>query len=148
MPSALSAQEQEWITLQNQYDSYEKLACAIKLVCISVVAFMLLLHASSLLVAAIIAVFWLQEAVWKTFQGRIEARLLILEATFSSDGSFPQQDVSPMQFNLQWAATRPGILGLVAEYGKSALRPTVALHYVLLLLVVMAAYLQLFTASI
>ena len=148
MQPTLCALQQEWITLQNQYDSYEKFACVIKLVCISLVAVMLLRHASILLVAAIIFVLWLQEGIWKTFQARIEVRLLSIEQVLSKPEETQHTNQLAMQFNSSWLKTRPSALGLLKEYATSALRPTVALHYLLLIMIVIFAYLGMFAGSI
>ncbi|ABG38974.1 conserved hypothetical protein [Paraglaciecola sp. T6c] len=134
-----NAYQQEWITLQNQYDSYEKVAVAIKLVGTALVV-VLLLAATEILAVAIILLFWVQEAIWKTFQGRIETRLLETELMLAQDAELMLPDAAPMQFNRYWLSSRPGGMGLLVEYVKSALRPTVAMHYVLMLLVTLVFY--------
>ncbi|MEO5660759.1 MAG: hypothetical protein ABIQ90_13335, partial [Polaromonas sp.] len=37
------------------------------------------------------------------------------------------------QLHSEWLATRPGFAGLLAEYGRNMLRPTVAFPYVVLI---------------
>lgn len=135
-----NAYQQEWITLQNQYDSYEKVALAIKLVGTALVVAVLLLAATELFAVAIILLFWVQEAIWKTFQGRIETRLLETEYILAQEAELMRSDTAPMQFNRRWLSSRPGGVGLLVEYIKSALRPTVAMHYVLMLLVTLVFY--------
>ncbi|WP_166423470.1 hypothetical protein [Paraglaciecola sp. 20A4] len=148
MQPTLCALQQEWVTLQNQYDSYEKFACVIKLVCISLVATMLLLLAPNVFVAAFIFVLWLQEAIWKTFQARIEVRLLSIEKILSSPEEMAHANQIAMQFNSTWLETRPSMLGLLQEYATSALRPTVALHYLLLIVIVIFTDLAIFAQQI
>lgn len=135
-----NAYQQEWITLQNQYDSYEKVAVAIKLFGTALVVAVLLLAATKLLAVAIILLFWVQEAIWKTFQGRIETRLLETELMLAQDAELMLPDAAPMQFNRHWLSSRPGGAGLLVEYVKSALRPTVAMHYVLMFLITLVFY--------
>jgi hypothetical protein len=133
-----SALRQEWSVLQNQYDHYETFAAIIKLVCIALVVCIFCFSGVYLLSIAVVLLLWLQEAMWKTFQGRIEARLLVIETLLSQPSGTEQSDIA-MQFNRNWLAQRPSTLGLLLEYAKSALRPTVALYYILLLLVILTA---------
>ncbi|QHJ11903.1 hypothetical protein FX988_02139 [Paraglaciecola mesophila] len=137
-----SALRQEWVVLQNQYDYYEKFAAIIKLVCIALVVSIFCFSDAHLLSVAVVFLLWLQEAMWKTFQGRIETRLLVIESMLFQPSGNEQSDAA-MQFNRNWLAQRPSTVGLLIEYAKSALRPTVALHYVLLLLVILTACLTL-----
>ncbi|RVU31616.1 hypothetical protein [Neptunomonas marina] len=121
----------EWELLQTQVEDYEKHGLYIKLVATALVAIALLTAAgSSILMAAMIALLWLQEGIWKTFQSRLEARLLELEGMIAGD-----KPVAPCQLHNQWQATRPGLVGLVQEYVKQSLRPTVAYPYVALIAV-------------
>ncbi len=67
----------EWSLLQNQCDSYEKHGLLIKLVAIVLLGTTLLVRpGNEPAIAAVICVLWLQDAIWKTFQHRIETRLL------------------------------------------------------------------------
>lgn len=138
----VSALRQEWSLLQNQYDHYEKFAAIIKLVCIALAGAILCFSTAYLLSIAVVMLLWLQEAMWKTFQGRIEARLLVVETMLSQPSTTERSDAA-MQFNRNWLAQRPSTMGLLIEYAKSALRPTVALHYILLLLVILITFLTL-----
>ncbi|MFN3303907.1 MAG: hypothetical protein ACK44A_09325 [Roseateles sp.] len=63
----------------------------------------------------------------KTFQARLGERLLAVEAALKSGGGVA------MQLHSDWQASRPGGAALLLEYLKSALRPTVALPYPLLM---------------
>jgi hypothetical protein len=135
----LAILQNEWITLQTQYDSYEKCSLAIKLFSILVccmLVFALDAGIGSLLVAAIL---WLQDGIWKTFQHRIGQRLEVVEQAIQD---FPDHTSQMgMQFNLTWNQFRPGAIGLISEYIKQALKPTVAYpHVVLIALVVGQLY--------
>lgn len=123
---ALSA---EWQLLQNQFDSYEKHSLYIKLVALVLLTTGLYSSLSLWLLLPILAIVWLLDGIWKTFQARIEVRLLKVEQAIGESRS-----ITACQFNQEFLAQRPGMVGLVGEYIKSALRPTVAYPHALLLL--------------
>ena len=123
----MNALHQEWLALQGQHERYEALALGVKLVAFAATV----LVPDNTLALALLALLWLQEAVLKTFQGRLGDRLLVVEAGLKAgDGA------TAMQLHSDWLAARPRGLGLVVQYLKSALRPTVALPYPLLMLLV------------
>lgn len=121
---------QEWATLQNNHEAQERNALAIKLLAVLLVATSWVTGLELLLAASLVAVLWLQEAILKTWQGRLAERLLLIEAALERG---PQDAQAPFQLHQQWLAQRPHLTGLLAEYGRSALRPTVAYPYVVLL---------------
>ena len=123
----MSALHDEWPALQSQHERYEALALAVKLT--AFVATVVV--ADDALAVALLALLWLQEAVLKTFQGRLGDRLVAIEPALKSG-----LDVPPMQLHSDWLARRPRGVAMVAEYLKSALRPTVALPYPLLMALV------------
>lgn len=116
----------EWLALQAQHERYEALALGVKLTALGVVV--VVPHPT--LAVVLLALLWLQEAVLKTFQGRLGDRLLEVEAALkrgdAADGA--------MQLHTDWLATRPRGAGLLLQYLRSGLRPTVALPYPLLML--------------
>jgi len=126
--SEISAPGQEWITLQNNYEQYEKTALLIKLMAIvlCVIGFVLALH--EVVIALLLLVLWLQEGIFRTTQARLGVRILHLEQGLRTG------EVAAFQLHSEWLASRPGILGLLVEYGTSALRPTVAFPYAVLLI--------------
>ena len=121
----MNALQQEWLALQSQHERYEALALGVKLVAFAVVVVV----PDNTLAIALLALLWLQEAVLKTFQGRLGGRLLVVEAGLKSDTG-----VAAMQLHSDWLASRPRGAGLLLQYLRSALRPTVALPYPLLML--------------
>jgi hypothetical protein len=135
--------QSEWVTLQNQFDSYEKFSLAIKLFSIltcCILVFALNAGVWSLLVVAIL---WLQDAIWKTFQNRIGQRLEVVEQAIQDNPHHAPEHSSHMgmQFNIAWNQSRPRTIGLVSEYIKQALKPTVAYpHVVLIALVIGELY--------
>lgn len=121
----------EWTVLQNQYDSYEKYSLLIKLAAVLAVAGIYMMNASIVMMIAFTLVFWLQDAIWKTYRGRIETRLLSLEKALGVEHSSTAE--IPFQFNTAFQHQRPGVGGLLMEYMQQALRPTVAYPYALLI---------------
>ena len=122
---------QEWATLQNNHEAQERNALWLKLAAVLLVAGSWAMDWPPLLGGALVLVLWLQEAILKTWQHRLAERLLVIEAAFTRD---PQGAAAPFQLHSQWLAQRPGLAGLLAEYGRSALRPTVAYPYAVLCL--------------
>ena len=118
----------EWQTLQNQFDSYEKYSLLIKLVAIFTTAFALGFEFNLLVPVLMVGVFWLQDGIWKTFQGRFETRLLIVEAALAAN-----HNETGCQFNQQYQQIANSGIGLIKEYLKQCLRPTVMYPYVVLL---------------
>jgi hypothetical protein len=135
--------QSEWITLQNQFDSYEKCSLVIKLFNILVCCILVFVLDTKLWSLAVAAILWLQDGIWKTFQGRIGQRLEVVEQAIQDNPNRILDDTSHMgmQFNLAWNQLRPHAVGLVSEYIKQALKPTVAYpHVVLMALVIGELY--------
>jgi hypothetical protein len=126
----------EWCLLQNQFDSYEKHSLYIKLLSISVMLTAELLNKISIFIILILAVLWLQDAIWKTFQSRIEPRLLVLEKYIREGG-----DHDEFQFNSEYLNVRLTGLSLIYEYVRQSIRPTVAFPHVVLVLLSTFQYL-------
>lgn len=126
----------EWAILQNQFDSYEKYSLIIKLVAIIILAVSGILYHINAIVFFLLLVLWFQDAIWKTFQSRIEVRLLQLERGLSNgDGieSTEDQEINAYQYNLLYVKNRPKNSELIKEYLTQAVRPTVAFPHVVLL---------------
>jgi hypothetical protein len=149
--SQLSLLQNEWLTLQTQFDSYEKCSLAIKLFNVLLASLSLFVLHANIWALIICAVVWLQDGIWKTFQSRIAQRLEVVESAIkhcstehsSEDSSKQNVDSShlPMQFNSTWEESRPGAVGLVAEYIKNSIKPTVAFpHVILIALIIAQAY--------
>lgn len=124
---------QEWLALQNQYEQYEKGGLLLKLsaVLLCGLGFVLGLHET--VMAVLLLILWLQEGIFRTFQTRLGTRILRLEQALKQPET---SDVAAFQLHSEWLATRPGVLGLLVEYASSALRPTVAFPYAVLLLLI------------
>lgn len=121
----------EWNVLQTQSDSYEKHSLYIKLLAITLSAGAALLAQANLYIAIILAILWLQDAIWKTFQARISDRLIKVETALQD--TISANNLPPCQLNSEWLAQRSGFMGLIKEYLCQAARPTVAYPYILLI---------------
>ena len=121
----------EWILLQNQFDSYEKHSLLIKLLCVALYSY-LWLAGNLFLICLVVVVLWGLDAIWKTYQNRIEIRLLAVEQSLLNDSSAP---TAAFQFNSNYLRNRPSNIKLIREYLHQAARPTVVFPYLLLILV-------------
>jgi hypothetical protein len=126
---------QEWITLQNNHEHYERGALALKVTTVVFAFALLAVNLPALIVALVVLALWLQEGIYRTSQSRLGQRLQVLEGLIRS-----KEPGTPFQLHTQWQAARPGVGGLLREYVRNALRPTVAYPYVVLLLGLLALY--------
>ena len=126
---------QEWTTLQNNHEWHERSALLIKLAAVALCAGAWVAELRPWLPSALTVLLWLQEAILKTWQTRLADRLMAIEASFQRTTSGGD---APFQLHSQWQARRPGPAGLLADYSRSALRPTVAFPYAILLGLVVA----------
>ncbi|MCX7219405.1 MAG: hypothetical protein NTY70_10875 [Burkholderiales bacterium] len=124
---------QEWLLLQSQSEQLERSCLLIKLVCVLLLALGLMLTLNLYLAAALVCILWLQEAIVRTSQARLVARILQLEA-WLGDAALAHGQTQVFQLHTQWQQQRGGALGLILEYLKNAARPTVALPYLALLM--------------
>ena len=130
--------ESEWVTLQNQYDSYEKYSLVIKLINVLFCGVLLFALHAGLWTAVIMVILWLQDGIWKTFQNRIGQRLEVIEQALLQEQQNQKSEspVEGMQFNLAWAQSRPNAIGLVTEYVTQSCKPTIAYPHLLLIVLV------------
>ncbi|MFT5220197.1 MAG: hypothetical protein ACI822_003103 [Gammaproteobacteria bacterium] len=126
----------EWCLLQNQFDSYEKHSLYIKLLSVIVMLVALISNVISIFIVLLLIVIWLQDAIWKTFQSRIETRLLQIEKCIS-DAS----EGAAFQFNREYQSVRLSGLSLINEYFRQSIRPTVAFPHLVLSLILLVQYL-------
>lgn len=125
--------QQEWTTLQNNIEAYEHTALGLKLAAMAV----LLIPLPLPLQICLLLILWLQEGIFRTSQARLGERIVVIEQWLAAGGA---ETGKACQLHSQWLAQRPGMFGLLLEYARSALRPTVAFPYPLLL--VLAALLR------
>ena len=120
--------ESEWCLLQNQFESYEKHSLYIKLASILVLCFFELLSANAVSIFFILLVLWLQDSIWKTFQSRLEPRLLQLEKIIREESEGYE-----FQFNSEYQNAENSTGAKILEYVRQAIRPTIAFPHVALI---------------
>ena len=99
------------------------------------------LGSEAIFVGAMVTLLWVQEGIYRKFQARIGARILNVESP-GRDGGLHAGETPlagtpagpAFQLHSEWLATRQGVAGLLAEYARSACRPTVAFPYALIVL--------------
>lgn len=141
----LALLQSEWITLQTQFDSYEKCSLGIKLFSILTSCILVFALHAGLASLWVVVILWLQDAIWKTFQHRIGQRLEVVEQAIQdySIGAQEQESKLGMQFNQAWNRSRPKAMSLVIEYLKQSLKPTVAYpHVILIILILVNLYVE------
>ena len=129
--------QKEWAILHNDIEKYEKFSIVIKLfsVLISVLCISYILN--EWVTVTFILILWLQDGIWKTFQKRLEARILFIEKKLNH--KVIDNDI-PFQFYSQWENKRQGIKGLLIEYISNSAKPTVAYPYFLLIVLTLIVY--------
>jgi hypothetical protein len=128
---------EEWRTLQNNHEQYERGALLLKLAALLAFACGYVLALPYELAGGLVLLVWVQESIYRTSQARLGSRLVLLEQLIHSDA--PGADAC--QLHTEWLAGRAGTAGLLAEYASQALRPTVAFPYGVLLIVELIGYL-------
>ena len=126
----------EWCLLQEQFDSYEKHSLYIKLLSVIVFSTVEVLDVINIFTIVIFLVLWLQDAIWKTFQSRIELRLLQIEKHISE-----KNENGLFQFNSEFHKVRTTGLSLINEYVSQSIRPTIAFPHIVLVLTLLVQYL-------
>jgi hypothetical protein len=122
----------EWLLLQSQYDSYEKHSLYIKLLSVTLLLVAEISNSVNFFMLCILIILWLQDSIWKTFQARIESRLIRIEKCIleeSTEGVF--------QFNNDYQRDRLRGLSLINEYIRQAIRPTVAFPHISLAIIIL-----------
>jgi hypothetical protein len=123
----------EWQSLHNSHEHYEQYALIIKLFSVAVTLFSLAFYHESQVIVLILAVLWLQEGIWKTYQARTCLRIELIERALI------ESNLIAFQFYNQWAENRPSAVGLIMEYIKNALKPTVIYPYIPLIFITLVA---------
>jgi len=121
--------QDEWEILHTGIEKYEQLSLGIKLCCVIVVVLCFAYSLNVWLSLLLICLLWLQDGIWKTFQKRQEARINFLEKSICEN---PDSNEGAFQFYSQWEDQRQGTAGLIIEYAKNSLKPTVAYPYIVL----------------
>ncbi|MBL4765533.1 MAG: hypothetical protein JKX67_09705 [Colwellia sp.] len=119
----------EWQALHSSHECYEQYALIIKLFSVAVTVFSLALYQGNMIIILILVVLWLQEGIWKTYQARACSRIELIELALLKN------NLAAFQFYRQWSENRPSSVGLIMEYLKNALKPTVIYPYIPLIFI-------------
>lgn len=130
--------KKEWAILHGDIEKYERFSLVIKLFSVLVSVLCIAYQIDFGFFVAFILILWLQDGIWKTFQKRMETRILFIEKELINNAD---DNSEAFQFYSQWESTRQGIVGLVKEYLSNSVKPTVAYPYVVLIFLVLAFYL-------
>lgn len=123
----------EWATLQHEHEGHERTALLVKLSAVLLTAQMAFFGLPLQITAPLIGVLWVVEAVARTVQARLGARIERIEHLIARDADAS----SACQLHTEWQAGRTGLVGLLREYASAAVRPTVAFPYPLLLILLL-----------
>jgi len=129
--------QDEWMILHGDIEKYEKFSLVIKLVSVLASVFSVALVDSEWIAVTVILVLWLQDGIWKTFQKRLETRIIFVEQKLKNKSD---RNHTAFQLYSQWGDKRQGVVGLVKEYLLNSLKPTVAYPYAFLVLLVLIYY--------
>ena len=130
---------QEWAVLHADHEKYERYSLLIKLFSVLICFFSLVSALSVVISIILIAVIWLQDGIWKTFQSRMSDRILLIERYIKEQAAGDSEEVA-FQFYTDWERSPKTTVGLVKEYIKNSFRPTVAYPYAVLILLQVAVF--------
>lgn len=122
--------QNEWAIIHSNIEKYERFSLIIKLSAIFISFLSVFYAISEWFAMALILTLWLQDGIWKTFQKRLETRIIYIEQQLLNKAN---DDSAAFQLYSQWGSERSGVAGLIKEYFLSATKPTVAYPYALLL---------------
>ncbi|MCF6254787.1 MAG: hypothetical protein L3J98_15435 [Gammaproteobacteria bacterium] len=127
----------EWVILHGDIEKYERFSLVIKLVSVLTSVFSMAFIANGWIAVVVILVLWLQDGIWKTFQKRLETRVVVIEQKLKNKSD---ENNTAFQLYSQWGDKRQGTVGLVKEYLLNSIKPTVAYPYAVLVLLVFIYY--------
>jgi len=133
--------QNEWTILHSDIEKYERGSLIIKLAGILICAAALAFNIDKVYSIVLICILWLQDGIWKTFQKRLEARIIFIEQAMQDSAN----NVSnAFQLYSQWELKRQGVTALITEYLLTSMKPTVAYPYVLLVSFIITILLGIF----
>jgi len=122
--------QQEWAIIHSDIEKYEHLSLIIKLFSLLIFTLSLAFSIETLATIFILLILWLEEAIWKTFQQRLESRALFIEQQIKRE---TDKNNTSFQLYSEWKNNRLGSVYLIKEYLSNSIRPTVAYPYVLMI---------------
>jgi hypothetical protein len=70
---------QQWLSLHNDHEHYERYALLIKLFAIVITLTSFVFSMPPLIITVLLVITWLLEGVWKTFQARTASAIITIE---------------------------------------------------------------------
>jgi len=125
--------QNEWAIIHNDIEKYQRFSLIIKLFSILICTLSITTSINPFVTIFIILILWLQDGIWKTFQQRLESRILIIESNIKN-----KTDNNSFQLYSEWQENRSGAIKLVTEYMFNSLKPTVAYPYIVLISLLLA----------
>ena len=134
----------EWQELHNSIESYEHLSLLIKLLAISLTVLLITFTEINHITLLVLAVLWLQEGIWRTYQARTTSRIVLIERYLTpikeNDNSLTDENSTvAFQFYSQWNENRAGSVALIKEYIQNSIKPTVIYPYLPLMVIALIA---------
>jgi len=120
--------QNEWIIIHSNIEKYESFSLIIKLFSIFTCTLSIASSINPFVTILIILVLWLQDGIWKTFQHRLESRILIIEDNIEN-----KVNNNSFQLYSEWQKNRSSAVKLIKEYILNSLKPTVAYPYIILI---------------
>ncbi len=130
--------QNEWAILHGDIEKYERFSLFIKLFSVLICLLSMAFPVDGWFAMPLILILWLQDGIWKTFQKRMEKRIVFVEQALQNTSG---ENISAFQFYSQWEDERQGAVGLIKEYLFNAAKPTVAYPYVPLVFLMLFFYL-------
>jgi hypothetical protein len=127
---------QQWLSLHNDHEQYERYALLIKLFTIAMTLTSFVFSMPLLIITVLLVITWLLEGIWKTFQARTASAIITIEKQLL-DNEVIEEGKKPVTYYgiySQWQANRRDLNTLLREYITSSLKPTVLFPYMLLLM--------------
>jgi len=125
--------QNEWAIIHNDIEKYQRFSLIIKLFSILICTISITTSSNPFVTIFIILVLWLQDGIWKTFQQRLESRILLVESNIKN-----KTDNNSFQLYSEWQENRSGTIKLITEYILNSLKPTVAYPYIVLISLLLA----------
>lgn len=114
--------QHEWAIIHGDIEKYERFSLTIKLFSILIITLSLAFSIDSIITLCLALTLWLQDGIWKTFQKRLEARVIIIEQNIK----LKADSTTAFQLYSDWHNQRSNTVQLIKEYLLNSLRPTVA----------------------
>ena len=129
----------EWQALHNSHEQYEHFALLIKLVTVVVTIVLVIIDQPNHLTLLVLAVLWIQEGIWKTYQARTSSRIALIEQALENGKQGSDNGTIAFQFYNQWNNNRTSAILLIKEYLKNSVKPTVIYPYLPLMIIALMA---------